>query len=191
MFILVENPLLVFLNRWRLIKKYESLSRKEYLTLSFMDDLNLATQSISGVMQSLFYIKKFGKASGLNINEGKTCGLFINKTNTFSIAHLPPITWSDHIKIFKLNYGTSRFVQIGWDQVIQKFKAEIKFCKTTAPTMKAKAIVSKNKLLAMLSYTAGTHVLSDHDRSVIDKALLKFIVPFMPSSSQSYEEIKS
>ena len=83
LFILVKNPLLVFLNRWRLIKKYESLSRKEYLTLSFMDDLNLATQSISGVMQSLFYIKKFGKASGLNINEGKTCRLFINKITLF------------------------------------------------------------------------------------------------------------
>ena len=189
-FILVKNPLLVFLNNMRLIRKYESLSRKQYLTFSFMDDLNLATQSISGVMNSLFYVKKFGMASGLNINVDKTCGLFINKTNSFSIAQLPSIAWGQDITVLKLKYGTDSHVQSHWDQMLDKFKNELKYFTDTAMTMKAKAIISKNKLLALLSYTGGTHLLPDKHRASIDKLMLKFLVPFMPYNSQSYDEVK-
>ena len=190
MFILVKNPLLIFLNEMRLIRKYESLSRKEFLTLSYMDDLNLVTQSLSGVLQSLFYIKKFGKASGLHINMGKTKGLFINKTHSFSVSQLPSITWAENITVLKLNYGTDRYVQNRWNEMLDKFKSEIKYFSSTAMTWKAKAIISKNKLLALLSYIGGTHVLPDRHRASIDKLLLKFFVPFLPTKSQDCNEIK-
>ena len=83
-FILVLNPLLLFLNRLDRIRKYESLSRKEYLTLAYMDDLSCVTQSLSSLLNTVFYIKKFGKASRLEINMGKSSGIFFNKNNVFS-----------------------------------------------------------------------------------------------------------
>ena len=77
-FTLQLNPLLVFLNTFSGISKYKSLSNKEFLTLTFMDDGNFFTQSLSSVINSLFYIRKFKHASGLEINMSKSVGKFYN-----------------------------------------------------------------------------------------------------------------
>ena len=58
-FTLQENPLLVFLNNLPGIQKYKTLSNKEFCTLAFMDDANFVTQSLSSLINSLFYIEKF------------------------------------------------------------------------------------------------------------------------------------
>ena len=55
------NPLLIFLNKYPLIRIYTSLSRKEFLTAAFMDDANFITNSISSVINVLFYTQKLKK----------------------------------------------------------------------------------------------------------------------------------
>ena len=87
-FVLQLNPLLVFLNNQVMIKKYLTLSRKSFLTLAYMDDANFVTQSLSSVLSAIFYIKKFSKASGLEMNLSKTSGMFVNKRNLFNVSHL-------------------------------------------------------------------------------------------------------
>ena len=93
------NPLLVFLNDERLsnISKYKSMSNKEFFTLAFMDDANFFTQSISSLLNSMFYIQKYKFASGLEINMGKSSGKFFNKTNFHQVSHLPRIKWAENM----------------------------------------------------------------------------------------------
>ena len=61
---------------------------------------------------------------------------------------------------------------------------------TSTTTLRAKKILSKNKLLAMLTYTCSTLVMPDNIRNSINKLMIKFIVPFLSLSSMSTEEIK-
>ena len=189
-FILVMNPLLEFLNACNLIRKYESRSKKEFLTLAYMDDLNYVTQSISGLMNALFYIKKFGKASGLQMNMQKTKGKFFNKKNIFSVASLPAISWEDEITVLKINHGPATWVQAQWDQTLTKLRKEVSYFGSVAHSVRAKAIISKSKLLAMLTYLCGCQVMPDKIRISIDKLLIKFLVPFLPVTANSADEIK-
>ena len=72
------NPLLVFLNTFQDIRKYKTLSNKEFFTLAFLDDGNFFTQSITSLMNAMFYVKKYKRASGLELNMDKTyMGSFI------------------------------------------------------------------------------------------------------------------
>ena len=77
----------MFLNNERIsnISKYKTLSNKEFLTLAFMDDGNLFTQSLSSLLNSMFYIQKYKFASGLEINMGKSSGMFFNKNKYHQI----------------------------------------------------------------------------------------------------------
>ena len=104
-FTLQLNPLIVFLNDFPGIAKYKSLSNKEFFTVAFMDDANFFTQSLSSVINSIFYIKKFKRASGLEINMSKSVGKFYNKQNFHQISHLPAIKWEDKLRVVKINHS--------------------------------------------------------------------------------------
>ena len=189
-FTLMLNPLLVFLHQLSTIRKYESCSKQQFLTLAFMDDLNCVSQSLSSILNTIFYIKKFGRASRLEINVGKSCGIFFNKTKVFTISHLPEISWREDITILKINYGTDAWVQKQWIDLLARFKKECQYFSASAMTMKAKAVVSKSKMLAMFTYVCSSTVMPDRIRNSIDKLLLKFIVPFLSFKNLSTDEIK-
>ena len=190
-FVLVLNPLLVFLNNHALIEKYRTLSRQSYLTLAYMDDANFLTQSLSSLLYAFFYVKKYGKASGLEINMTKTNGLFVNKRNVFRISELPNITWKNCIRILKINYGPKDWVNSKWNEILDELKNWLKYYGSTAFTFKAKANITKNKLLPMISYVASVHPLPKKFRESVDSLLVKFIVPFFPVGKHSANEIES
>ena len=91
-------------------EKYKSLSNKTFLTLAYMDDANVVTQSLNTVWNVIFYTKKYEKASGLEINLSKSKGMFINQTSTISINDLPNIEWGNYFTCLKVNYGVQNFV---------------------------------------------------------------------------------
>ena len=188
-FTLQLNPLLVFLNNCQLISKYKSLSNKSFLTLAYMDDANFLSQSLSSVINSIFYIKKFEGASGLAMNLFKTKGMFFNKRNVFEVRHLPNIKWENVFTCLKINYGSEHWVLEQWKGRLEKFKEEVKFFTSTAFTMRAKAILSKNKLLPMLSYLGAVHEIPLNVRKQIEKILLRFVVPFLPTKYTTDEEV--
>ena len=189
-FVLVINPLLVFLNNHALIEKYCTLSRQRFLTLAYMDDANFLTQSLSSLLYAFFYIRKYGKASGLEINMSKTCGFFMNKRKVFQISELPNITWKNTIKILKINYGPKEWIELQWTEILNKLKDWLKYYSSTAVTFKAKANISKSKLFPIISYVANVHPLSKKFRESVDKLLIKFIVPFFPVAKHGAEDIE-
>ena len=189
LFILQLNPLLVFLNSFSQIEKYRSLSNKRFLTLAYMDDANVVTQSLSSVLNVIFYTRKYEKASGLGINLSKSKGMFVNKRNIIQINDLPDIEWSNSFTCLKINYGPDLFVNDQWKSRIDKFKNQISFLNKTAFTFRAKSILSKNKLFPILSYTGMVHSVPINVRKEINRLMLKFLVPFLPSRYTTEEEV--
>ena len=59
------------------------------------------------------------------------------------------------------------------------------FFSCTAFTMKAKSALSKNKLFSLLSYVGAVHYLPINYKRQVERALLKFLVPFLPSKDMS------
>ena len=181
-FTLQLNPLLVFLNRHSGISKYKSLSNKEFFTLAFMDDGNFFTQSLSSVINSLFYIRKFKHASGLEINMSKSVGKFYNKQNYHQVRHLPAIKWEEKLSVVKINHSPRSWVISQWSDVLSKFKKEVKYFKSFTTTFQSKAIISKSKLLSKLNYICSVHVMPKAFRESLNKVLLGFLVPFSSRS---------
>ena len=142
-FTLQLNPLLVFLNTFSGISKYKSLSNKEFLTLTFMDDGNFFTQSLSSVINSLFYIRKFKLASGLEINMSKSVGKFYNKQNFHQVGHLPAIKWEEKLKVVKIFHSPRSCVISQWKDVLSMFKKEVKYFNHSPTLFKLKPLLAK------------------------------------------------
>jgi len=189
LFTIQINPLLEFLNVYPMIEKYASLSNRKFLTLAFMDDANLVTSSLSSIITAMFYANKYEKASGLAVNLNKTKGMFCNHTGRIHVNALPAIQWSSEFTCLKINYGQHLFINNMWTKRITKFMQELHFFSDTAFTMKAKAALSKNKLFSLLSYIGTVHEIPLPFRKRIEKALLKFIVPFLPSRDMNEHDI--
>ena len=135
------------------------MSNKEFFTLAFMDDANFFTQSISSLLNSMFYIQKYKFASGLEINMGKSSGKFFNKTNFHQVSHLPRIKWAENMRVVKINHFPRSSVDNQWTSLLSMFKDEIKYYKSFTPTFQAKAIISKSILLSKLNYMCSVHVM--------------------------------
>ena len=151
-----------------------------------MDDANVVTQSLSSVLNVMFYTKKYEKASGLGINLSKSKGMFINKNNIIQINDLPDIEWSNSFTCLKINYGPDLFVTEQWKGRMDKFKNQISFLNKTAFTFRAKSILSKSKLFSLLSYTGMVHSVPINIRKEINRLMLKFLVHFLPSRYTRY-----
>ena len=186
-FTLQLNPLLVFLNSFSGITKYKSLSNKEFLTMAFMDDANFFTQSLSSLINSLFYIRKFKHASGLEINMGKSVGKFYNKQNFHQVSHLPDIKWEEKLSVVKIMHSPRSCVISQWNDVLSMFKKEVKYFKSFTNTFQAKAIISKSKLLSKLNYICSVHVMPKSFRVSLDKVLFNFLIPFSSKSMSEHE----
>ena len=154
-----------------------------------MDDANVVTQSLSSVLNVIFYTRKYEKASGLGINLSKSKGMFVNKRNIIQINDLPDIEWSNSFTCLKINYGPDLFVNDQWKSRIDKFKNQISFLNKTAFTFRAKSILSKNKLFPILSNTEMVHSVPINVRKEINRLMLKFLVPFLPSRYTTEEEV--
>ena len=180
LFTLQSNPLWIFLNDTMsgTIGKYRTKSNKEYLTLAYLDDGNLFTNSISSLLNAFFHIRMFKRASGLEMNMSKTSGKFFNIRNIFRVEHLPGIRWEETIKVLKVVHCPRVLIDQQWRDVLNKVKKEIDYCSVIATTFQAKANISKNKLLPMMAYLGSVHVMPDFCKRKLDKMLLKFLVPF-------------
>ena len=155
-----------------------------------MDDANVVTQSLSSVMNVIFYTKRYEKASGLGINLRKSKEMFINKRNLIQIYDLPAIEWSNSFTCLKIGYGPQSYVVQQWRSRMDKFKNQISFLSKTAFTFRAKSILSKSKLFSLLSYTGTVHMVPITFKREINRLMLKFLVPFLPPSC-THEEIIS
>ena len=177
LFTFALDPLLRFLNNYSSIKKLRCRSNKEVLTSCFTDDMNFVTQSLSSLLLCLFHIERYKFAAGLEVNFGKTNGIFYNKKNFLCIEHLPNIKWVTRVKILGIHYGPLEFINAQWVEKIKEMKDEVRYYQLVgAKTLQGKAILSRSKLLPILSYMAGVHPIPPVFVSQIDNIMLRFIV---------------
>ena len=71
------NPLIKTLNNSKDIEKYKTMSNQSFLTLAFVDDLNLLIRFICCLVNALKIFAKFKIISGFTINLEKNTRLFL------------------------------------------------------------------------------------------------------------------
>ena len=145
-FTVAENPLIVFLNVCKEIQPYDTVSRQKFLTLAFVDDVNLLLRRLVSLLNALNVIENFGSISGFKINMEKTKGNFFNKKQLVPHSALPPIKWVRDVCILGVNFGSEHWENQQWEDKFMEFKKEIGFFKTKNPTLDAKSMLSKFKL---------------------------------------------
>ena len=148
-FTIAMNPLLEFLNQCQEIKKYDTISNQQFLTLAFVDDLNLVMRWLNSLVTALQGIDTFRNISGFTINLGKTKGFFYDKKRIVPKTTLPSIKWVKDMEILGIKYGSERWERDQWDSVFLDLKKDIGFFKTRHPTLDAKAMLSKFKLCSI------------------------------------------
>ena len=176
-FTLTINPLIEYLASNESIISYISLSRQQFLSLAFVDDLNVILQCLKSVFNVLHAIRLFGNISGFRLNHGKTKGIFYNNRNNIQVSALPQITWVENLTILGVNFGTDAWRNEQWNDKLLDYKKDIVFFKTKKPTLDAKAMLCKFKLCSVFSYLGQVYPVPENVGKKIDDCLLSFIVP--------------
>ena len=177
-FNIIINPLIVFLEHCCAIQKYTTLSNHKFLTLSYVDDLNLFVNALTSLLNAIYYINRFKDISGLKLNVLKTKGIFYNNRLVFSPSDLPrSIIWVKDLKVLGIHFGTAEWIASQWEDLYNMFKGDIGYYKTILSTLDAKAMVSKFKLFSIFSYVAGVYPLPPKINEKIEKDLMNFVVP--------------
>ena len=171
------NPLLECLNQSRNIEKYRTVSNQSFLTLAFVDDLNMVIRMLVSLMNALQKIICFRDISGFTINLDKTHGLFYNKKGIVPRSALPPIKWVENMVILGIQYGSIQWVKEQWEDKFLESKKEIGFLKTKSPTLDAKSMLSKFKLCSIFSYIAQVFYIPPYLEEKINDMLISFVVP--------------
>ena len=177
-FNIIINPLIVFLENCCTIQKYSTLSNHKFLTLSYVDDLNLFVNALTSLLNAIYYINRYEKISGLRLNPLKTKGIFYNKRHVFSQPELPrSVIWVTDLEVLGVHFGTTEWVNSHWEDLYNKFKGEIGYYKSKLSTLDSKSMVSKFKLFSIFSYVAGVYPIPPKINEKIEKDLLSFAVP--------------
>ena len=171
------NPLLETLNKCQRIQKYKTISNQSFLTLGFVDDLNLITSWLDSLISALDRIETFRNISGFTINMGKTKGFFYNKEFMVPVSTLPSIRWVQDMKILGIKFGCAKWESEQWESKFLDFKKDIGFYKSKSPTLDAKAMLSKFKLCSLFSYLAQVFLVPQRLEEKINDMLVSFIVP--------------
>ena len=176
-FNLAINPLISFLENCNSIRKYTTMPNYKFLSISYVDDLNLFLNALSSLLNALHYINRFKDISGLQLNLEKTKGIFFNRKQLLSVTDLPRISWVKDLKILGIHYGSDMWRQSLWDDKFLQFKRDIGYYKSRLSTLDSKSMVSKFKLFSIFSYISGVYPMPTDYIKKIEKDLMSFVVP--------------
>ena len=151
-FTLSLNPLIVCLNENVEVMKYDTISRRKFSTLAFVDDVNMITRGIRSVFRILELIDLFGVISGFRLNFSKTEGFFQDQEGKGEYGTLPPIKWVENMEMLGIHFGKSAWEAKQWESKFIDFKRDVAFFKSKSPTFDGKAMLSKFKLCSIFSY---------------------------------------
>ena len=179
LYIIAQNPLLIFLNQHESVFKYKSVNQKEFLTLALSDDMTAVTNSITTVLNIMNFMGQFGQVAGLKINRGKTKGFFFNRTGLHRMESLPAIKWNEETEILGVPYGINdaECREKKWDEIWKGIQSDVQYYNNFHLTLDAKAVISKSKLLPKVSYFSSTVPIPERVQSKLNNIMLEFVVP--------------
>ena len=141
---------------------------------SYADNVTLTLMGHTSVQQAFSLLRYFEKASALKLNMEKTHGLYCSRlpsTNQF-----PSIAWTDeHIRLLGVVIGKSSSVSREWNEVLSNFKKSTKHLSSYQTTFNAKSLLSKTKLLPLITYTSNTYPLTTRLRREINESIENFV----------------
>ena len=116
---------------------------------------------------------EFSRASGLKLNLFKTQGVYIYTV----LQSLPQISWNkEALNILGLVIGTAKRVDKTWKNKLKEFRNEAIKLPSHIMTWNANALLSKTKLLPLITYTSSTYIFPTKIKENLWKRTEQFMV---------------
>nr|CAB3264542.1 pol-like protein [Phallusia mammillata] len=136
---------------------------------SYADDTTLTLTHPYSVTRAFQHLELLYSASGLALNVSKSKGLF-TKPNP-PLASLPPLEWtSSHISLLGTVIGNAGSVTESWRAHYRTFRSSMTYHTRYILTWNAKSLISKSKLLPLLTYQASTYPIPNSLRRRVNIA---------------------
>jgi len=175
LFLPAAEPLAMTLKSQNDIQGIEIPGKHVITSCIYADDATLTLVNASSVKAAFQHVVKYEQACGLQINLKKTNGLHC-RPSTASLNNLLPIPWTKlSLPLLCIVIGSPSGISSEWNRVFSRFKTEVKKLSAYTLTHNAKALLTKSKLLPLITYTAHIYQLSAHQRREISNKIENFI----------------
>jgi len=174
LFVLAANPLVTQIQNDSTIQGIRIPERHTVKNVSYADDITITITGKQAVYATFKTLTEFAKASGLKLNSSKTQGLYF-QPNTV-LQSLPQISWNkEALNILGLVIGTAKSVEKNWKTKLKEFRNEAVKLSSHVMTWNAKALLSKTKLLPLITYTRSTYIIPTKIKDNLRKKTEQFI----------------
>ena len=175
LFLIAAEPLATTIQHHNDIRGIKIPGKHEIFSCRYADDMTLTLQNLSSVETAFKQVRHFEHACGLRINMQKTNGLLCSSDIT-RLVNLPAIPWN-HKSLTLLGsvIGTPAAITQEWNRILTNFKMETKKLSSYILTHNAKALLTKSKLMPILTYTAHIYPLAVSHRKEITTKIENFM----------------
>ena len=177
LFLIAVEPFLIAVRNDNKISHIQIPGRFKIKTLSYADDITLTISDNKSVLRVFEVLQSLEDASGLRINQSKTCGMHTaKKTNAIS---LPRIQWEEKsLHLLGSSIGAHESVASLWDKCIRNITATAKHYSTFFLTWAAKSLIVKSKMLPLVTYIANAYPPPPNIKQRIYRIIEKFITGY-------------
>ena len=174
LFLIAVEPFLTAIRHNNNILGIQTPGRFQIKALSYADDITITVANTSSVSHVFTTLKNLEQASGLKLNYSKTHGLHTSRSVDFNF--LPQIQWSNkHIQLLGSTIGVHESIASQWDKCVRNSVAMAKTYSTFFLTMTAKALITKSKILPLMTYNANIYPLPHKARQKIKATVERYI----------------
>ena len=158
LFLLAANPLVTQIQNDSTIQGIRIPGRHTVKNVSYADDITITITGKQAVYATFNTLTEFAKVSGLKLNLSKTQGLYF-QPNT-DLQSLPQLSWNKEVlNILGIVIGTAKSVDKNWKKKLKEFRNEAVKLSSHVMTWNAKALLSKTKLLPLITYASSTYII--------------------------------
>ena len=175
LFLLAAEPLAMTLKSQKDIQGIIIPGKHTITSCRYADDITLTLANASSVKAAFQQVAKYEQACGLKINLKKTKDLHC-RPSTVSMNDLPSIPWTNlSLPLLGTVIGSPSGISNEWNRVFTRFKTETKTLSAYTLTHNANVLLTKSKLMPILTYTAHIYPLSVSHRKEITTKIENFI----------------
>ena len=174
-FLLAAEPLATTLKSQNDIQGIKIPGKHVFTSCRYADETTLTLANASSVKAAFQHVVKYEQACGLQINLKKTNGLNC-RPSTASLNDLPPLPRTNlSLPLLGIVIGSPSGSSSEWNRVFYRFKTEVKKLSAYTLTHNAKALLTKSKLLPLITFTAHIYPFSAYLRREISNKIENFI----------------
>ena len=160
LYVLSVEPFALAIRRSTYIKGVPLPGGNEVSICQYADDSTILVSSLSSVYKLLDISRRFGQASGAQLNLAKCFCILLGKFRTMGLESLQGIICRPFGKILGIMHGIGNMQQENWERVQGKFKDTIISHRDRKLTLKGKAVIFNSMMASKLWYVGAIKTIS-------------------------------